>query len=121
VVSGDTAKSDSVIAHAKGADILIHEALSRDMMGRVAGIVSTHGNPRLGKMANDTLNYHTSPVEAAEVARDAGVKTLVFSHVVPGPRNFIMRRMFLSGVDDVFSGEVVLGEDGQRFTLPPKS
>jgi hypothetical protein len=32
-----------------------------------------------------------------------------------------MRRMFLAGVDDVFSGEVVLGEDGQRFTLPPKS
>ena len=121
VVSGDTAKSESVLVHAKGADILIHEALNRDMMGRIAGIVSTHGNPRLGKMANDTLGYHTSPVEAAEVARDAGVKTLVFSHVVPGPRNFIMRRMFLAGVDDVFSGEVVLGEDGQRFTLPPKS
>ena len=121
VVSGDTAKSESVLVHAKGADILIHEALNRDMMGRIAGIVSTHGNPRLGKMASDTLGYHTSPVEAAEVARDAGVKTLVFSHVVPGPRNFIMRRMFLADVDDVFSGEVVLGEDGQRFTLPPKS
>lgn len=121
VVSGDTAKSESVIVHAKGADILIHEALSRDMMGRVANIVSTHGNPRLGKMANDTLNYHTSPVEAAEVARDAGVKTLVFSHMVPGPRNFIMKRMFLDGVSDVFSGEVVVGEDGQRFTLRPKS
>jgi ribonuclease Z len=119
VVSGDTAKSDSVVEHAKGADLLIHEALSRDMMGRIAAIVSTH-NPRLGKMANDTLGYHTSPVEAAEVARDAGVKTLVFSHVVPGPRNVIMRRMFLAGVDDVFSGTVVLGEDGQRFTLPPR-
>ncbi len=120
VVSGDTAKSTSVIEHAKGADILIHEALNRDMMGRVATIVSEHGNPRLGKMANDTLGYHTSPVEAAEVARDAGVKTLVLSHLVPGPRNFLMRRMFLSGVDDVFTGTVVLGEDGQRFTLPPK-
>lgn len=120
VVSGDTAKSDSVIQHATGADILIHEALSRDMMGRIATIVSRH-NPRLGKMANDTLGYHTTPVEAAEVARDAGVKTLVLSHLVPGPRNFLMRRMFLDGVDGVFSGEVVLGEDGQRFTLPPKS
>lgn len=120
VVSGDTAKSESVIVHAKDADILIHEALSRDMMGRIARIVSEH-NPRLGKMANDTLGYHTSPVEAAEVARDANAKMLVFSHVVPGPRNFIMRRMFLSGVDDVFTGTIVLGEDGQRFTLPPKS
>lgn len=120
VVSGDTAKSASVVKHAQGADLLIHEALNREMMGRVAAIVSKLGNERLGKMANDTLNYHTSPVEAAEVARDAGVHTLVFSHVVPGPRNAIMRRMFLSGVDEVFEGEVVLGEDGQRFTLPPK-
>jgi hypothetical protein len=31
-----------------------------------------------------------------------------------------MRRMFLSGTDGVFAGEIVLGEDGQRFTLPPK-
>ena len=120
VVSGDTAKSESVIEHAKGADLLIHEALNRDMMGRIAGIVSEHGNPRLGKMANDTLGYHTSPVEAAQVAHDAGVKTLVLTHLVPGPRNFVMRHMFLAGVDDAFSGEVILGEDGQRFTLLPK-
>lgn len=120
VVSGDTAKSDSVTTHARGADLLIHEALNREMMGRAAAIVTKLGNPRLGKMANDTLDYHASPVEAAEVARDAGAKTLVFTHVVPGPRNAIMRRMFLSGVDEVFDGEVVLGEDGQRFTLPPK-
>lgn len=119
VVSGDTAKSASVVEHARGADLLIHEALNRDMMGRIATIVSAH-DPRLGKMVHDTLGYHTSPVEAAEVARDAGAKTLVFTHVVPGPRNFIMRRMFLAGVDDVFSGTVVLGEDGQRFTLPPR-
>ena len=121
VVSGDTAKSASVAKQAAGADLLIHEALNRDMMGRVSGIVAKLGNPRLGQMAHDTLNYHTSPVEAAELARDAKVKTLVFTHVVPGPRNAIMRRMFLDGVDDTFDGEVVLGEDGQRFTLPPKS
>ncbi|MFN8641470.1 MAG: MBL fold metallo-hydrolase [Candidatus Binatia bacterium] len=120
VVSGDTAKSESVVLHAKGADLLIHEALNRDMMGRIAGIVSTHGNPRIGKMANDTLTYHTSPVEAAEVARDAGAKKLVLTHMVPPPRNFLVRRMFMAGTDGIFSGEIVLGEDGQRFTLPPK-
>ena len=120
VVSGDTAKSESVVVHAKDADLLIHEALNRDMMGRIAGIVSTHGNPRIGKMANDTLTYHTSPVEAAEVARDAGAKKLVLTHMVPPPRNFLVRRMFMSGTDGIFDGEIVVGEDGQRFTLPPK-
>ena len=105
--------------HAKGADLLIHEALQHDMMGRIAAAAERVGNARLAKMARDTLDYHTSPVEAAEVARDAGVTTLVFSHLVPGPRNFLMRRMFVSGVRDVFPGEVVLGEDGMRFDLLP--
>lgn len=120
VVSGDTAKSASVVEHAKGADLLVHEALQPDMMSRVAAVADRIGRRRIAKMARDTLNYHTSPVEAAEVARDAGVKTLVFSHEVPGPRNLILRRMFLAGVGDVFTGEVVLGEDGMRFSLPPK-
>jgi len=121
VVSGDTAKSASVAKHAAGADLLIHEALQPDMMGRVAAVADRIGQARLAKLARDTVGYHTSPVEAAEVARDAGVTTLVFTHEVPGPRNFLMRRMFLSGVHGVFSGEVVLGEDGMRFNLPPKS
>ncbi len=120
VVSGDTAKSTSLVAHARGADLLVHEALQPDMMGRVAGVADRIGRQRLAKLARDTVNYHTSPVEAAEVARDAGVATLVFTHQVPGPRNVIMRRMFLAGVREVFSGEVVLGEDGMRFALPPK-
>jgi ribonuclease Z len=120
VVSGDTAKSASVAKHAAGADLLIHEALQPQLMGRVADVADRTGHQRLAKMARDTLTYHTSPVEAAEVARDAGVTTLVFTHEVPGPRNFILRRMFLAGVKDVFPGEVVLGEDGMRFDLPPK-
>ena len=121
VVSGDTAKSASLAAHAVGADLLIHEALQPDMMGRVANVAERVGQERLAKLARDTLTYHTTPVEAAELARDAGVTTLVFTHEVPGPRNFIMRRMFLAGVHDVFAGEVVLGEDGMRFSLPPKT
>jgi ribonuclease Z len=121
VVSGDTAKSASVAKHAAGADILIHEALQPELMERVATVADRIQQPRLAKMVRDTLGYHTSPVEAAEVAREANVGTLVFTHEVPGPNNFITRRMFLAGVSNVFTGTVVLGEDGMRFELPPKS
>lgn len=121
VISGDTAKSASVIAHTAGADLLLHEALQPEMMGRIASVAERLDRKRLAKLARDTVGYHTSPVEAAEVARDAGVQTLVFTHVVPGPRNILMRRMFLAGVHDVFPGDVVLGEDGMRLTLSPKS
>jgi ribonuclease Z len=121
VVSGDTAKSANLIAHAKGADLLVHETLLPSLMERAAAVAERTGRQRLAKLARDTLNYHTSPVQVAEVARDAGVTTLVFSHEVPGPNNALLRRMFLSGVQDVFPGEVVLGEDGMRFALAPKS
>jgi len=121
VVSGDTAKSANLAKHAAGADLLIHEALQPDMMSRIADVAGRVGKTRLSKMARDTLTYHTSPVEAAQIAREAGVTTLVFTHEVPGPRNVLMRRMFLAGVADAFPGKVVLGEDGMRFDLPPKA
>jgi len=120
VVSGDTAKNANLAAHAKSADLLIHEALLPEMMERVARVAERNDRQRLAKLARDTMSYHTTPVEAAEIARDAGVATLVFTHEVPGPRNLILRRMFLAGVPEVFSGEVILGEDGMRFTLPAK-
>ena len=120
VLSGDTRKSASVLEHARGADILIHEALQPDMVLRVPRVAEGLGLTRVAKLAGDIVNYHTSPVEAAEVARDAGVSRLVLTHLVPAPGNVLTRRLFLRGVGDVYTGEVTLGEDGAEFRLPPK-
>jgi ribonuclease Z len=120
VVSGDTRKSASVVAHAKGADMLLHEALSRDVFARAIAVAQRLGQARIAKLATDATEYHTTPVEAAEVARDAGVHTLVFTHMVPGPPNWLLERRFTAGVRDVFGGDVVAGRDGMRFTLAAK-
>lgn len=120
VVSGDTRKSADLIAHAKGVDILVHEALARQIFGRAIAVAKALGNERLAKLANDATEYHTTPIEAAEVARDAGVHTLVLSHMVPAPPNWLLERRFLSGMSDVFKGEIVAGRDGMRFTLAAK-
>jgi ribonuclease Z len=120
VVSGDTVKSASVVKHARGADLLIHEALQRDLVARGAAAAERLGRPRLAKLAGDIGGYHTSPVEAAEVAREAGVSELVLTHLVPSPANWLARRMFLRGVPAAFPGKVTLGEDGMRFVLPPR-
>jgi ribonuclease Z len=119
VVSGDTRKTASMVEHARGADILVHEALNRDMLSRVPPVAQSLGRARLAKLAGDITTYHTTPVEAAEIARDAGVHHLVLTHLVPAPTNFLTRRMFMRGVSDVFSGEVTLGEDGAEFRLAP--
>ena len=76
----------------------------------------THGIARLPQ------HYHTTPVEAAELAEQAGVKMLVFSHVIPplgsGPQQMILRNLFLKGVDSAFKGKVIIAEDGLHLTLP---
>jgi ribonuclease Z len=120
VVSGDTKKSASVVKHAKGADLLLHEALARDIFARATAVAQRMGLTRVAKLATDATDYHTTPVEAAEVARDAGVRTLVFTHMVPGPPNWLLERRFVAGVSDVFLGEVVTGREGMRFTLGAK-
>lgn len=120
VVSGDTKKSASLIEHAKDADLLIHEALSADLVSRAVEVAKRLHHDRQAALAHDILGYHTTPLEAAEVARDAGVGELVLTHLVPGPANFLARRAFLSGISDVYAGKVVLAEDGMRFALAPR-
>jgi ribonuclease Z len=121
VVSGDTKKSASLQHNAEGVDLLVHEALQPELIQRAARVAKETGRTRLAKLASDIPTYHTSPVEAAEIARDAHVKHLVFTHLVPAPTNFLVRRAFLSGVSNVYTGEVTLGADGMRFTLAPAS
>ena len=120
LVSGDTVKSDNLQHFARGVDILVHEALSPEMLGIMHdGAVAT-GNEVMAKVTVDVLNYHTTPVEAAEIARDAGVGELVYYHIVP-PLIFPgAEAVWLEGVDEVFEN-YTLSQDGTSFTLPPNS
>jgi ribonuclease Z len=79
------------------------------------------GRTRRAKLASDILDYHTSPADAVEVAKRAGVDTVVFSHMVPPLPEFLVGTVFMRGVDDEGKVDVVLGEDLMRFRLPAGS
>jgi ribonuclease Z len=120
LVSGDTAKSANLQHFAQGVDILVHEALSPKMVGILHDGAEKSGNKIMAKITDDILNYHATPVEAAEIARDAGVGELVYYHVVP-PLIFPgAESAWLEGVDEVFKN-YTLSQDGTAFTLPPNS
>jgi ribonuclease Z len=118
VVSGDTAKSANLQAQAEGVDLLVHEALSARLVGRMNAAAQAAGRANMAKITADILDYHATPVEAAEVAAAAGAKHLLFYHVVPPLLLPGLDQVFLDGVDDAFDGGVTLGQDGTWISLP---
>jgi ribonuclease Z len=69
----------------------------------------------------DITDYHTSPVQAAEVAQAANAGMLVYSHIVPPLINSVIEKVFLRGVSDAYDGPIHVGRDGMLFTLPAES
>jgi ribonuclease Z len=121
VLSGDTAPTDNLTAAARGADLLVHEALAAPLVEAAHVAAAEAGLERRARIAHDIQGYHTTPVQAAGIAKRAGVRLLVLNHLVPPPDNALLRRLFLRGVSDAWDGEVLLGEDGMHFALPPGS
>ncbi|MBI3209081.1 MAG: MBL fold metallo-hydrolase [Candidatus Solibacter usitatus] len=120
VITGDTSKSKEVEKNAARADLLIHDALSKDMILAAAAMAEGMGQKRQGKMARDIVTYHATPVEAAETAASAKVETLVLTHIVPPLRDEAHQKVFLRGVAEAFAGKIVLAADGMRFDFPPR-
>lgn len=120
VISGDTLPSESVQINAAGADLLLHEALDVNFTERASARARLLGMDRVAQLALDVNNYHSTPVQAAEIAQKAGVKELVLTHIFPPLPNAIARHLFMEGTAEAFTGKLALGEDGMRIDLPAK-
>ncbi len=118
VVSGDTAYSQSVIAAARDADLLIHEAQANHMVARMQAAAAKAGNARTAKIFADIPTYHTSPEEAARLANEAGADWLVLSHLTPAPDNPVAMRLFMRGVSKIRPSNIKMAEDGMAILLP---
>lgn len=121
VLSGDTKPSAAVAREAQGADLLIHEALSPELVGVLREAAITAGRANLRKVFEDIPDYHTTPEQAARLAADAKVGLLVFNHIVPNLPLPGMRRAFMGDAARLFGGPIRIGEDGDRFSLLPGS
>ncbi len=121
VVSGDTKKSANLERFSKDVDLLIHEALATHLVERMTQAAETANRPNLAKITRDITDYHTTPVEAAEVARDAGAQHLLFNHIVPPLLLGPMEDLFVQGVSDAYDGPFTVGTDGTFVRLPAGS
>ena len=118
VVSGDTIKWPPLAAAAKSADVLIHEAQNSDMTKQLSRGLATLGNTRMSSVMTDTLSYHTTPVEAAEIARMAGVKRLVLYHITQAGLPMYTPEAFTKGMDAGGPLDWRISKDGMTIELP---
>jgi ribonuclease Z len=121
VISGDTKASPGLAVAAKGADVLVHEALARELISTMHDTMQASGNDRLAHILADIPTYHTAPVEAAGIANAAGAKLLVFTHLTPPLPFWLNDRAFMSGVEAVRPTGTRVGRDGLMISLPPNS
>lgn len=106
VISGDTLPSDNLIDLARGADVLVHEAMYPSAVDRLVANV-----PNASRLRESILSHHTSVVEAGRVAQAAGVRTLVLSHLVPAEDPQVTDALWLAGARTHFRGTVIVGRD----------
>lgn len=99
VISGDTTYTPEVVELARGADLLVHDAT-------LAPSPLFEGE-RAQRLRARIAQNHAGPEEAGRVAREAGVRTLVLSHLLPGADPDDLRARAASE----FDGRIVVGED----------
>jgi ribonuclease BN (tRNA processing enzyme) len=107
--SGDTIPLAAVAQMAKGADVLVHEAMDfsaievfvrQQIAAGAAGTVEA----AMAHMRAD----HTSAEDAGRIAQEAGVKTLVLSHI--GPPS-VSDGTWQAAAGKSFRGEIIVGHD----------
>ena len=106
VISGDTARSDNLVKLARGADVLVHEALWAPAVDRLVS-----SDPHASSLKKHLLASHTTAEDCGRVAQAAGVKTLVLSHLIPADDPEVTEQMWTEAARIHFRGSVIVGKD----------
>jgi ribonuclease Z len=101
VIAGDTLPCDGLDSLCVGADVYVQTVLRRQLVEQIPA-------PRL----REILDYHSSTEDAARTAAKAGVKTLVYTHMMPAPAPGT-EQDWINDAKQHFDGEVLMGSDLQ--------
>lgn len=106
VISGDTRPSEALVQLAKGADVLVHEAMLPQYVSQLVSRL-----PGQMQLARSVLSHHTTAEQAGQVAAEAGVKMLVLSHLVPAGDPDVPDAEWIAAARRHYSGPIVVGRD----------
>ncbi|HIG60449.1 MAG TPA: MBL fold metallo-hydrolase [Gammaproteobacteria bacterium] len=117
VISGDTVTSENLFKVATGADILFHDALARPILNTMIDAAEAAGQQRVKKIITDVIDYHADATKLQQLADDAGIRMLLFYHLVPSLDNPIIEAFF----ERSLSGNSRIAEDLMVIELPINS
>ena len=117
VISGDTIYCPNLIRASKGADLLLHDALSIELLKLVEDAA---GDAGLAARSEDPGRRRRLPrdrPQAADAAREAGVGALAITHIVPPLPLKGLEGPFLADAAGAVHGPAVAGQ--RRRPLQP--
>ncbi len=106
VAAGDTVPCDGLDRLCVGADALVHTVIRKDIIANIP----------LQRM-QDTLDYHSSPEEAAQTAARADLRTLILTHMVPAPPGGGTYDDWRALAAADFDGTIEIGDDLHRVEI----
>jgi ribonuclease Z len=99
VVAGDTVPCAGLDELCRGADVYVQTVLRHDLVSMVPS-----------QRFVDTIDYHSTVEQAAQTAANAGVRTLVFTHMIPTPAPDAADE-WIAFAAKHFDGEIIFGSD----------
>lgn len=113
VISGDTIPVANMIKHGEGADLLIHESYNKSWLDALI-----EEFPEQAQSLSNPAKYHSTTLEVAELAKQAGVPHLVLTHHIPAPYpTEEAEAEYTAGMRDIFGGRITMGRDLMAFQL----
>lgn len=113
VFGADTIYCPPLADFAKGADLLVHEAMLEDAVDALIARVG-NGDDRLKR---HLLRAHTMAPDAARTATDAGVKALALNHLIPSDDPAYTDTHWMGAVRPQWAGPLHIGKDGMIIKL----
>ena len=117
VISGDSLVTDKIVEISNGADVVLHDAMSLQLVRGAAGMARTTGNTRLATVLQDIQDYHATTEDLNRLSSEAEIGQLALYHLVPAPRNAMALRAFSNDIPE----GALLTEDGMVISLPAGS
>jgi ribonuclease BN (tRNA processing enzyme) len=112
VFSSDTSYNPKLAEFAKGADVLVHEALYLPWVDRLVARVKNGAT-----LKKHLLESHTAAEDVGRIAEAANVKLLVMSHLVPGELD-VTDEDWRSEASKTFKGRIIVARDLMELKLP---